>query len=110
MENKNNKLLEVEEVEWTLKSREIWLREGDTNTKFFHKFANHRWSQNTIWSLKDENCRTLSSFKDLYDEAENHFRRIVKANNKGNIGEIVKAMNLYQPFLIVRTIILLMLL
>lgn len=36
---------------WHKKSRVQWLKEGDNNTKFFHKMANARRSINGIHSL-----------------------------------------------------------
>eukprot|EP00253_Pinus_taeda_P005605 PITA_05605 len=46
-------LLKLEESTWCLKSGALWLGMGDRNTKFFHKFANHRRELNAIWRISD---------------------------------------------------------
>jgi hypothetical protein len=41
----------VEEMSWRLKSRVLWLKEGDKCTKFFHTMANSNKRKNFIDSL-----------------------------------------------------------
>jgi len=53
LERKKQYLLKHEEVSWRLKSRAIWLKEGDKNTKFFHNYANARRERNSIWKISD---------------------------------------------------------
>ena len=48
------KYLKEKEDKWRLRSRAIWIQEGDANTKFYHKFANGRKAINTIWQLQYE--------------------------------------------------------
>lgn len=45
---KRGNILKERKETWRLRSRAIWLKEGDDNSKFFHKFVNGRKEINTI--------------------------------------------------------------
>ena len=46
------KLVIMEETSWRQKSRELWLREGDRNTGYFHKMANAHKRVNSLVKIK----------------------------------------------------------
>ena len=72
------KLAIMEEISWRQKSREIWLKEGDRNTGFFHKMANSHRKRNNIdririgghWLNGTEELRTgtVNAFKVLLSD------------------------------------------
>lgn len=49
------KLLEKQEIFWRQRTKQFWLRDGEKNTRFFHKFASTRKEHNKIKKLKNEN-------------------------------------------------------
>ncbi|XP_059664284.1 uncharacterized protein LOC132310062 [Cornus florida] len=61
----------MEEISWRQKSRALWLKEGDRNTKIFHRLANaHRRGNHTgrirvegvIFCKEEEICKGFSEF------------------------------------------------
>ena len=43
-----------EEIFWHLKSREIWFKEGDKNTKYFHAITKQKRARNKIIGLLNQ--------------------------------------------------------
>ncbi|KAK1276479.1 hypothetical protein QJS04_geneDACA020812 [Acorus gramineus] len=70
-------ILNMEEREWRQKSNALWLKEGDGNTKFFHKVANQRRRQNQINQITVEG-RTLHDRLNIETGIVNHFQKVFK--------------------------------
>ncbi|KAL8125715.1 hypothetical protein AgCh_013104 [Apium graveolens] len=49
-----HELLKRQEVYWQQRAKQFWLREGDSNSRFFHKYASSRQRNNTVTRLKDK--------------------------------------------------------
>eukprot|EP00253_Pinus_taeda_P031908 PITA_31908 len=97
--SKRSQILKEREESWRLRSRAIWLLEGDANTKYYHKFANGWKIINTIWELKDEHGHQVSSQKNLARLATAHFRGIYKAPADVNILEIMRVIEHFPRFI-----------
>jgi hypothetical protein len=75
LKQRKDKILEMEESTWRLRSRAIWIEKGDKNTKFFHKFASQRRCQNTIWDIVDDEGNATNLQKnDIKEIAYKHFK------------------------------------
>jgi hypothetical protein len=69
---------------WSLISQSIWLQSGDKNTKYFHKFVEHKRLTNTIWVLTDLEGHNLTSRVDLRSVYFKFFRAMYKEVDKEN--------------------------
>lgn len=63
-----------------MKSRAIWIKEGDQNNIFFHYFSNHRHNINTIWGINGADGNYIQSQEDICKFAASHFQLASRCN------------------------------
>lgn len=83
-EDLNNRFFDIllqKEIYWKRRAKQIWLQDGDHNTRFFHAWASKQRKSNTIRALKnDQGCRVdwgnglgeiiFSYFTDLFTASD----------------------------------------
>jgi hypothetical protein len=74
LETERNQLLLIDEEHWRKKSRAIWLKCGDRNTKYFHKFASAKRNQKHIWEIWDDLGQEHRGQEALKAEANRYFK------------------------------------
>eukprot|EP00253_Pinus_taeda_P032627 PITA_32627 len=74
------KLCHQEEIFWKQKSRVQWLKEGDINTKFFHKSTIENRTYNRISLIKDEEGQIHQSHKKIEVGLVKHVQGIAQEN------------------------------
>jgi hypothetical protein len=71
-----------EETLWRQKSRIRWLKEGEWNTKFFHRTTMARRAHNKILKIKDRDGIERESHKEIETTLVNHFHGITQEPNQ----------------------------
>eukprot|EP00253_Pinus_taeda_P002419 PITA_02419 len=93
LELKRKHILQKRELTWRLKSRALWIRDGDKNTIFFHRYANHRRKVNSIWEIFDaEEYQVwgVNEYPMMFDEEANS--ALYKAVSGGEILQVLKSL------------------
>lgn len=77
-----------EERYWHLRAKQQWLKEGDSNTKYFHRVASTRHRKNKILALEIDNSLTTSTL-DIHDHIQQFYKNLlgVEGYTFGQIGE-----------------------
>jgi hypothetical protein len=67
-----------EEILWKQKSRVQWLKEGEKNTKFFHKAMMHRRHINRITHLEDSQGNLIREHSKIEEELLRYYQDLLK--------------------------------
>ncbi|RVX09333.1 hypothetical protein CK203_015351 [Vitis vinifera] len=72
----------LEEVHWRQKSRELWLKEGDRNTGYFHRMANAHRRNNSMDRIMI-NGELLTEDQAVRDGIVNEFQKLLSEEQGG---------------------------
>ncbi|KAM6547399.1 hypothetical protein CsatB_019075 [Cannabis sativa] len=75
-ELKLSETLNQQEIFWRQQSKQLWLREGDSNSKFFHAKATARKNHNTISRLQDDSGSWVTWDDKLPDVILGYFQNL----------------------------------
>lgn len=92
LKEKLSSILLQENSYWSQRAKNFWLRDGDTNSKFFHASATARKKRNKICRLKDDNGAWVESQQGLCDIAYNYFSNIYQAR-QGDCAPIISCLH-----------------
>lgn len=73
---------------WRQRTRAIWLRDGDRNTRFFHGKADQRRKTNTIKKMKDSNGNLKRGDKNYENILLDYFLELFATSNPSDISKI----------------------
>ncbi|RVX23130.1 Transposon TX1 uncharacterized 149 kDa protein [Vitis vinifera] len=84
------KWVSMEEVHWRQLSRELWLREGDRNTGFFHRMANAHRRINAMSKIMINGVR-FTEDQDMREGIANAYQQLLSENPgwKADIGGLL---------------------
>lgn len=93
MESIVSALVRKEVVFWLQRSRASWMREGDRNSRFFHKVVSRRRKMNTIEAVTDEFGMSHKHEEDIQKVFVSYFSKMFTTKGNLKIEEALEALN-----------------
>ena len=74
-------LMDKETRMWSQRSRVLWLKNGDRNSKFFHKKATQRFKKNSILGIEDKRGNWQEQPEVIEDIIVEYFAKLFTTRN-----------------------------
>lgn len=73
--------MEKQEIYWKQRAKQFWLREGDQNTRFFHKYASTRKNRNSLERIKGEDGEWRETSEGIQQVVEDYFDKLFQSTS-----------------------------
>ena len=85
-----NDLLRLEEQMWHQRSRTHWLLSGDSNTKYFHNRASHRFRRNSISELRDSHEVLFTGEENVSAMIVDFYTNLFSSSNPSGLESVIQ--------------------
>ena len=75
---------------WKQRSRALWLKEGDQNTKFFHQRASHIYKRNRIKELKNEAGVVCTNEEEISNILIDYYQQLFTTASPTHVEEVLR--------------------
>ena len=75
-------LVDKENRLWFQRSKVLWAKFGDRNSKYFHSHASQRKRQNLFWKLKDSNGRVVEDNEGIAECPVQYYQNLFYSTNR----------------------------
>ncbi|MCH87735.1 hypothetical protein A2U01_0008613, partial [Trifolium medium] len=89
-EKEIDELLQCEEMWWNQRSRVLWLKHGDKNTRFFHQKASQRKRKNKIEAITDRHGGIHTDHGDIEETLISHFKDLFTSQDTWHIPDTIE--------------------
>jgi hypothetical protein len=94
-EFERNKLLLADEALWRQRCRVRWIKCGDLNIKYFHRFSSNSRNNKHIWEISDDSGTSYNGQQNIEDATTRFFKTTYWAIPPSNLQEQVDVAQLF---------------
>ena len=78
---------------WQQRSRALWLKDGDQNTKYFHSRATHRKRRNSLVGLRDDTGGLITDIHKIGDQFVRYYEDLFQAAPLEEVEHMLNGIN-----------------